>query len=190
MIKTKKDLHLYLDEDAKANFMDGTNWLRYKLRLFAGSESAHVYKYLKTLRNCEYHVNNKGFFHKLLYSYYHIVLHRLGFKYNIRIPVNVCGYGLTIYHLAGGGGCFVNAKSVGNYCKLQTGVLLGNAHQSEDEKPTIGNNVIFGPGSKVLGKVIVGDNCHIAANAVVVKNVPENCLVGGVPAQIIKQLDS
>lgn len=112
----------------------------------------------------------------------------MGFKYNLRIPLNVCGYGLTIYHLAGGGGCFVNAKSVGNYCRLQPGVLLGNAHKSEEEKPVIGDNVEFGPGAKVLGKVVVGDNCHIGANAVVVKNIPNNALVAGIPAKVVKIL--
>ena len=189
MIKTRQDLEYYIREDAKANFLKDTTWLKYRMRLLAGSESAHVFKYLKTLRYCEYHCNNLGLWHKFLYAIYKIRLHRLGFKYNIRIPENVCGYGVTIYHLAGGGGCFVNAKKVGNYCKLQTGVLLGNAHQSEEEKPIIGDNVTFGPGAKVLGKIVVGDNCFIGANTVVVKDVPSNCLVGGVPAKIIKEIN-
>lgn len=113
-------------------------------------------------------------------------LHRLGFKYNLRIPENICGYGLSILHIAGCGGCLINAKKVGNYVKLQTGVLLGNTNHSENEKPIIGNNVGFGPGAKVLGKVTIGDNCFVAANAVVVKDVPDNAIVGGVPAKIIK----
>ena len=189
MIKTKEDLLFYIKEDAKANFLGNTSWLKYQIRLFAGSESAHVFQYLKVLRYCEYHFNNAGIWHRLFYAYYRVRLHRLGLKYSIRIPVNVCGFGVTIYHLAGGGGCLVNAKRVGNYCKLQTGVLLGNAHQSEEEKPIVGDNVTFGPGAKVLGKVIVGSNCFIAANAVVVKDVPNNCLAGGIPARVIKQMD-
>ena len=186
MIKTNQDLQQYLREDAKANFMYGVSYFKYLFKLFAGSESAHVYKYLRTLRYCEYHFNNGGLLHKLLYSYYKVKLHRLGFKYNLRIPINVCGYGLTIYHFAGGGGCLVNAKKVGNYCKLQTGVLLGNSHGSEDEKPVIGDNVAFGPGAKVLGAVHVGDNSFVLANAVVTKDVPEDSIVGGVPAKILK----
>lgn len=186
MIKTRKDLIFYLKEDAKANRMDGCSILKYWGRLFVGSESAHVYKYLKVLRYCEYHCNNRGILHNLLYKYYKIRLHRLGLKLNIRIPENVCGYGLTILHIAGCGGCFVNAKKIGNYCKLQTGVLLGNTNNSEEEKPTIGDYVGFGPGAKVLGKVTIGDHCFIAANAVVVKNVPSYAIVGGVPASIIK----
>lgn len=48
MITTKTDLKFYLQEDAKANRMDGCSPLKYMVRLFIGSESAHVYKYLKT----------------------------------------------------------------------------------------------------------------------------------------------
>lgn len=189
MINTREDLRKYLREDAKANFMEGVSFIHYIIKLYSGSESAHVYKYLKTLRHCEYHNNNKGVLHKCLYGFYKVKLHRLGFKYNIRIPVNVCGYGVTIYHLAGGGGCFINAKSIGNYCQLRPGVLLGNAHHSEDEKPIIGDNVSFGPGAKVLGNVKVGDNSYICANAVVTKDVTEKTMVGGVPAKVIKIID-
>lgn len=188
MIKTRKDLKFYLLEDAKANRMEGCSILKYWVRLFIGSESAHIYKYLKVLRHCEYHSNNKGLIHRVQYIRYKVRLHRLGLKYNIRIPENVCGYGLSILHIAGCGGCLVNAKKVGNYCKLQTGVLLGNTNHSEDEKPTIGDNVGFGPGAKVLGKITIGDNCFIAANAVVVKDMPANSIIGGVPAKVIKTI--
>ena len=186
MIRTREDLKFYLQEDAKVNYMEGVSYLKYRLKLFAGSESAHVFRYLKCLRHCEYHCNNGGVLHKLFYSYYKVKLHRLGFKYNLRIPVNVCGYGITLFHFAGGGGCLVNAKKVGNYCQLQTGLLLGNAHHSEEEKPIIGDNVKFGPGAKVLGKVIIGDNSFVLANAVVTKDVPANAIVGGIPAKVIK----
>ena len=186
MIKSKQELRFYLKEDAKANFMEGVPFWKYCLKLLSGSESAHVYKYLKCLRYCEYHNNNKGFLHFTLYNIYKIRLHRLGFKYNLRIPINVCGYGLSLYHFAGGGGCLVNAKNVGNYCHLQTGVLLGNSHHSEENKPKIGNNVEFGPGAKVLGHVEIGDNVFILANSVVTKNIPANTIAGGIPARVIK----
>lgn len=189
MIRTKEDLKFYLQEDAKANRMEGCSIIKYWARLFTGSESAHVYRYLKILRHCEYHSNNGGLYHKLLYKFFKIRLHQLGFKYNIRIPENVCGYGLSILHIAGGGGCLVNAQKVGNHCRLQTGVLLGNTNHSEEEKPIIGDNVGFGPGAKVLGKVTIGDNCFIAANSVVVKDMPAKAIVGGVPGKIIKMVE-
>ena len=189
MIRTRDDLFFYLQKDAEANFCKSYK-LRYLLiRLVAGSESAHVVYYLRALRHLEYHINNKGALHRICSLFYRFRLHRLGFKYSLRIPPNVVGYGLTVYHLAGGG-CIINARKVGNYCRLQTGVVLGNSHGSEQEKPIIGNNVSFGPGAKVLGGINVGNGVFIGSNAVVVKNVPDNCFVGGIPASIIKQFDN
>ncbi|MDD4899970.1 MAG: serine acetyltransferase, partial [Candidatus Omnitrophica bacterium] len=53
--------------------------------------------------------------------------------------------------------------------------------------PTIGNNVVIGGGAKVLGNITVGDNSYIGANAVVIKDVPANSTVVGVPGRITKQ---
>ena len=52
--------------------------------------------------------------------------------------------------------------------------------------PTIGDKVVLNVGSKVIGNVYIGNNVEVAANAVVVKDVPANAIVGGVPARIIK----
>lgn len=54
------------------------------------------------------------------------------------------------------------------------------------EVPLIGDNVFIGTGAKILGNVIVGNNVVIGANAVVVKSIPSNCVVAGVPAKIVK----
>lgn len=88
-------------------------------------------------------------------------------------------------HLSGGGGLLINAKSVGNYCGFNTGVLIGN-NGSQENRPNIGDHVAFGPGAKAFGSITIENNVFVAPNAVVVKNVPENCIVGGVPAKIIK----
>ena len=55
-----------------------------------------------------------------------------------------------------------------------------------DNVPTIGDNVEIALGAKVIGKVFVGNNAIVAPNSVVIKDVPENAIVSGVPAQIIK----
>jgi serine O-acetyltransferase len=52
--------------------------------------------------------------------------------------------------------------------------------------PTIGAGVYIGPGAKVFGKIVVGDQASIGANAVVNRDVPAGALVGGVPARIIR----
>jgi len=62
-----------------------------------------------------------------------------------------------------------------------TGIVKGKRH------PTIGNNVVIGGGAKVLGDITVGDNSYIGANAVVIKDVPPNSTVVGVPGRITKQ---
>ncbi|MDD5464980.1 MAG: serine O-acetyltransferase [Candidatus Omnitrophica bacterium] len=62
-----------------------------------------------------------------------------------------------------------------------TGIVKGKRH------PTVGNNVVIGAGAKVLGNITIGDNSYIGANAVVVKDVPPNSTVVGVPGRITKQ---
>jgi len=52
--------------------------------------------------------------------------------------------------------------------------------------PVIGDNCLIGPGAKILGAISIGNNCVIGANSVVTKNVPDNSLMGGVPARILK----
>ncbi|WP_008310301.1 serine O-acetyltransferase [Leptolyngbya sp. PCC 6406] len=64
-------------------------------------------------------------------------------------------------------------------------VTLG--HKDRSGRPQIGNNVRVTAGAKVLGNIHIGDNVTIGANAVVVKDVPENCVVVGIPARIIKR---
>lgn len=61
---------------------------------------------------------------------------------------------------------------------------------SEDPTgPTLGNNVAVFAGARIIGPVNIGDNVYIGANAVVVKDIPSNCIVGGVPARIIKRIN-
>lgn len=182
MIKSKKDLRFYLQEDAKRNGVN-TNPLIFFVLLLAGREKYHVYKYLKCLRKCEYHCNNQ---HKIRYAYYLLKLSRLGLRYNLRIPINVCGYGLRICHIAGGGGILLNAEKIGNYCGFNAGVLLGNKDDVAN-KPIIGDYVAFGPGSKAIGRINIGTNVFVAPNAVVTKDIPDNVTVGGIPAKIISE---
>ncbi|MBR3878780.1 MAG: serine O-acetyltransferase, partial [Clostridia bacterium] len=53
--------------------------------------------------------------------------------------------------------------------------------------PTLGNNVLVGAGAKVLGPIIIEDNSKIAANAVVLKDIPENSTAVGIPARVARQ---
>jgi serine O-acetyltransferase len=77
---------------------------------------------------------------------------------------------------------------IGDDVLLYQGVTLGGTGLEKGKRhPTIGNNVVIGGGAKVLGNITVGDNSYIGANSVVIKDVPPNSTVVGVPGKITKQ---
>lgn len=77
---------------------------------------------------------------------------------------------------------------IGNNVLLYQGVTLGGTGKERGKRhPTIGDNVVVGAGAKVLGNITVGENSYIGSNAVVIKDVPQNSTVVGVPGRITKQ---
>jgi serine O-acetyltransferase len=65
-------------------------------------------------------------------------------------------------------------------------VTLGGTGKEHGKRhPTIGNGVVIGAGAKVLGNILVGDNSRVGAGSVVLRNVPDNSTVVGVPAHIV-----
>lgn len=96
------------------------------------------------------------------------------------------GKGLFIDH---GMGVVVGETAViGDNVTLFQGVTLGGTGKEHGKRhPTIGSNVVVGAGAKVLGNIRVGDNSYIGANAVVIRDVPANSTVVGVPGHVTKQ---
>ncbi len=81
----------------------------------------------------------------------------------------------------------LHARSViGRNCVIGTCVTIGGK-SGWHEVPIIGNNVHIASGVKILGPVRIGNNVQIGANAVVTKDIPDNCVVAGIPAKIIAQ---
>lgn len=77
---------------------------------------------------------------------------------------------------------------IGDNVLLYQGVTLGGTGLQKGKRhPTIGSNVVIGTGAKVLGNITIGDNSYVGANAVVIKDVPPNSTVVGVPGRITKQ---
>ena len=74
---------------------------------------------------------------------------------------------------------------IGDGCTIYQGVTLGGTSlEAEKRHPTIGDHVLIGAGAKVLGPVVIGAHSSIGANAVVVRDVPANSTVVGVPGRI------
>ncbi|HVO63056.1 MAG TPA: serine O-acetyltransferase [Terriglobales bacterium] len=75
---------------------------------------------------------------------------------------------------------------VGDNVTLYQGVTLGGTGKEHGKRhPTIGDNVVIGTGARVLGNIRVGENCRIGANSVVLRSVPDNSTVVGVPGHIV-----
>lgn len=101
---------------------------------------------------------------------------------NLYIVTKSIKGGLFLHHAFS---TIVSAKSIGRNCWINQQVTIG--YTSPDGAPVIKDNVRIYAGAKVLGDITVGNNVIIGANAVVVKDVPDNCTVVGVPAYIIKR---
>lgn len=109
------------------------------------------------------------------------------FKYGVYIDFTAqIGPGLYICHV---GSIVVNRRCViGKNCNLSHEVTLGaRSRGSLAGCPTIGDNVYIAPGSKVIGKIHVGDYAAIGANCVVTKDVPNRAVVVGIPGKVISE---
>jgi len=75
---------------------------------------------------------------------------------------------------------------IGDDVTLYQGVTLGGTGKEKGKRhPTLGNNVVVGGGAKILGNVIIGENCRVGAGSVVLSDVPDNSTIVGVPGHII-----
>lgn len=96
------------------------------------------------------------------------------------------GKGLFIDH--GMGVVIGETTEIGDHVTIYQGVTLGGTGKEKGKRhPTIGNNVIIAAGAKVLGSITIGDNAKIGAGAVVIKPVPPNSTVVGVPGRVVVQ---
>ena len=98
------------------------------------------------------------------------------------ITTEQIGEGLFIQH---GFATVIAAQSIGKNCWINQQVTIG--FSNTNDCPVLEDNVTVNAGAKVIGGIKIGENSVIGANAVVVKNVPANCVVVGVPAYIIKR---
>jgi serine O-acetyltransferase len=173
---------------------------------------SHIFLDYKRLRNKE----KKGSFFKYMYLFVSnagfraILLYRLGRYFYLRkIPlfpgfcqrlmhhlchcwINVSakiGPGFLIAHV---GGIVIGGSTIiGKNCDIRQNVTFGgnfNKTSSDSRtQPVLGDNVSVCPGAVIVGPITIGSNSIIGANSVVTSNIPENVIVSGIPAKIIKE---
>ena len=179
MCKTKNYFRVCCSEDLrrfgkKPNLKD---W-------FLHNEVWYIFHYIRYLRYVEYYKGRN----KLLFLWHFFHYKRMGFKLRFTIYPNTIGPGLRIYHA----GDFIHVGPnvrIGKNCTLMPGVVFGNKHEREtDGMVIVGDNCYFGLGAKIFGSVRIGNNVTVGANAVVTHDIPDNAVVGGVPAKVLKML--
>lgn len=142
------------------------------------------FKFTFWLRICTYLVK-RTILKYICYYLAKFVLNHYKYKFGIDIPITQkIGRGLYIGHF---GGIVVGADVIiGKNCNLSHGVTLGQVNRgSRKGSPIVGDNVYIGVGAKVLGKIAIGNNVAIGANCVVIKDIPDNAVVVGIPGEII-----
>lgn len=172
MVQSKEELKRYLKTEEKIYHK---KWY-YDLPILM-TEQQVLYKHAKFLRKAEYAANN----HRLSRVWYLFRLLRIQTRYGISIPLNVLEEGFEIAHL---GSVIINAGShIGKNARLHPGVCVG---ANKDKAPQIGDNVYLGPGAKVFGDIVLGNDIQVGANAVVTKScTKDGAILVGIPAKDI-----
>ncbi|MBL0126388.1 MAG: serine acetyltransferase [Flavobacteriales bacterium] len=181
MIRNRQDLQHYLEADRLGLRRGTTSPTRYD----------EVWIYQRLLRRVEYLTNTSGgMFHDLVRKYWSWRLHEQSVRCGFEIPLNTFGPGLSIAHR---GTIIVHPDArIGINCRIHIDVVIGTRPGPPPEPvPRIGNNCYIGPGAKIFGDVVLGDNLVVGANAVVDRSFPEGHMtIAGVPARKISDTPS
>ena len=135
--------------------------------------------FIYNLRHYEYFFNQKpGVINTTMKWFYYYIHKRLSYKLGFTIYANNFGPGLFIGHY---GTIVVNRNArIGANCTINVDVNIGCGNA------VIGDNVYIAPGVKIIKTVHIGNNTMLGANAVISHDVPDNVVVAGIPAKIIK----
>jgi serine O-acetyltransferase len=141
-----------------------------------------------------------GFKAVIAYRFLHRLYKLPGMKLLARVLAQTTRFftGVEIHPAAQlGPGCFIDHGAgvvigetaiVGANATLYQGVTLGGTGKETGKRhPTLGDNVVVGTGAKILGNIRVGDGAKVGAGSVVVRPVPDNCTVAGVPAVVVRR---
>lgn len=173
IIQTRTELKEWLSYEKKKYRSTTPLWFLGLL-----SEQDAIWKYQRRLRLTEYHYNKN---HKLRYAISRVLLHRMQFRYGMKIKLNSCGKGLKIMHM----GSLLTNGDLGEDCSLHVNVSIVSGGR-DTGTPVIGNHCVIGVGAALVGSVRIGNGVAVGANAVVTKSFEEdNIAIAGVPAKKI-----
>lgn len=173
-IKTRAQLREYLAADCTRYPLSARRIVPYLLQI---SEGAILRRHIVLLRKTEYYTNTGR---RLLAAFYHARLMKFQNRYCLHVPVNSCGKGLWIAHVAP---VLINGNAtVGEYCFIAPMISLAGG--SYDDAPTLGDHVQVGIGSLIVGGITIADGITVGAGAVVTKSFLEpGITIAGVPAR-------
>jgi len=183
MIRTKADLDHYLEEDRIALRRSGHTPALYD----------EVWRFQRLLRKLEFSLNRvgrKGLLGRAMQKLLSYRFHRQSVRCGFEVPPNTFGPGLSIAHR---GTLIVHPDArIGRNCRIHVDVVIGTRPGPPPEPvPWIGENCYIGPGAKIFGAVVLGDNLVIGANAVVGRSFPEGHMtIAGAPARKISDITS
>ena len=151
-----------------------------------------IWKFQRLMRKLEYIMNCKKQRHigwLLYYKYLTLRFHNKSVRLGYEIPPNTFGPGLSIAHR---GTLVVHPDArIGKNCRIHVNVVIGTRPGPADRVPSIGDNCYIGPGAKIYGDIVLGDNMAVGANSVVNRSFVEGYqTIGGIPARKISESGS
>ncbi len=180
-LNTKEDFNFFVRADLYRYFGDVSR------SAFSNAyKNIPGFRFTYWMRMCDYlsrrPVYTRPFFYRALRQY-----QKLKFKYGYDIEYSTkIGPGFYLGHW---GGVVINGSAViGANCNISHQVTVGaDAKRGLDAVPIVGDRVYIAPGSKVFGKITLGDGCAVGANSVVTQDVSPGTTVAGLPARVVSE---
>lgn len=175
----RKQYKEYRLADKTANHMNNPmkQWLLW-------NDNYRVFYLLRLLRRVEYYSLSRNIWGRMIYYLNLWLFRRQRVRTNIMLFPGTIGPGVQLMHP--GFRRIDSFVKIGKNATILPMVLLGRKHPTDVESDIIiGDNCYISTGVTILGPVRIGDNVTIGAGAVVTKDIPDNTVVGGVPAKII-----
>lgn len=180
MIQSKEDLRAYLKADSKIYGKKNSLFVKWLTR----SDEYYIRAFMVALRHYEYWLNKKrNILQQIPYLFWWWSYRRLKLKSNIYIYPNVVGPGF--YPVHAGFMRLGKYVKIGRNCSILPMVVIGKNHPGPCHIE-IGDNCLINIGATIIGPITIGNNVTIGAGSVVTKDVPDNAVVAGVPAKVIK----